>query len=279
MRCNCAVKIMIYVFWLFFSSAALAANGLDALVSYRAVYDLQFDNASEKAGMTGLSGRMVYEFNGNKCDGYTTQVRSAVRFEVEGIVSRLVDQQSTSFETADGKEFHFASKNYVDEKLSEETNGVARQRSRGIEVQSGKSAADSYQLEHGIFPLHYTLQMLENAKKGKAFDRLALYDGTDGADRLVETVLVVGAAKTPGEDGEAKIMGELAEKKVWPVTVSYFNDSENKDGLPVYRTSFLLYKNGITRDLFMDYGDFSMRGKLVKLEILDNMAGKNIVCP
>lgn len=279
MRRSCAVKILTCMSLLLFSSVAPAADGLDALVAYRAVYDLQFDNASEKAAMTGLSGRMVYEFNGNKCEGYTTQVRSAVRFEVEGITSRLVDQQSTSFESADGKEFHFASKNYIDEKLSEETSGVARRNSKGIEVQLGKPGTDSRQLGHGVFPLHYTLQTLENAKKGKAFSRLALYDGTDGADKLVETVLVVGAEKKTGEDSETKVMGSQAEENVWPVTVSYFNDSENKDGLPVYRISFLLYNNGITRDLFMDYGDFSMRGKLVKLEILDTIDKKNVVCP
>jgi len=32
--------------------------------------------------------------------------------------------------------------------------------------------------------------------------------------------------------------------------------------------SFKLYENGITRDLTMDYGDFSLEGSLVKLELL-----------
>ncbi len=39
--------------------------------------------------------------------------------------------------------------------------------------------------------------------------------------------------------------------------------------MPIYRINFKLYRNGITRDLTMDYGDFSMRGKLVKLDIYD----------
>ena len=30
-----------------------------------------------------------------------------------------------------------------------------------------------------------------------------------------------------------------------------------------------LYENGITRDLVMDYGDFSMTGKLVDLKVYD----------
>ena len=39
--------------------------------------------------------------------------------------------------------------------------------------------------------------------------------------------------------------------------------------MPEYRISFKLHKNGITRDLVMDYGDFSMTGKLVNLTLFD----------
>ena len=39
--------------------------------------------------------------------------------------------------------------------------------------------------------------------------------------------------------------------------------------MPEYRISFKLHKNGITRDLVMDYGDFSMTGKLVNLKLFD----------
>ena len=60
----------------------------------------------------------------------------------------------------------------------------------------------------------------------------------------------------------------------WPVTISYFDDKEKQDGLPIYRINFKLYRNGITRDLTMDYGDFSMRGKLVKLDVYDDKAPK-----
>ena len=35
--------------------------------------------------------------------------------------------------------------------------------------------------------------------------------------------------------------------------------------MPEYRIAFKLHENGLTRDLLMDYGDFSMTGKLVDL--------------
>jgi hypothetical protein len=39
--------------------------------------------------------------------------------------------------------------------------------------------------------------------------------------------------------------------------------------VPEYRISFKLHENGLTRDLVMDYGDFSMTGKLVNLALFD----------
>ena len=56
----------------------------------------------------------------------------------------------------------------------------------------------------------------------------------------------------------------------WPVTVSYYDrDAKSKDGeqTPDYRISFKMHDNGITRDLVMDYGDFSMTGRLVNLSV------------
>ena len=53
------------------------------------------------------------------------------------------------------------------------------------------------------------------------------------------------------------------------MTIAYFNDKSGTDALPIYRMSFKLYENGITRDLVLDYGDFVLTGKLKKLDILE----------
>ena len=52
------------------------------------------------------------------------------------------------------------------------------------------------------------------------------------------------------------------------MAISYFNEEGEGDGVPVYSISFKLYRNGVTRDLTMDYGDFSLQGELAQLEYL-----------
>ena len=44
-------------------------------IAHRAVYDLALDKASDRSGIIGLRGRMVYEFNGSPCEGYTVNFR------------------------------------------------------------------------------------------------------------------------------------------------------------------------------------------------------------
>lgn len=112
-------------------------------------------------------------------------------------------------------------------------------------------------------------ELIGKAEAGEKFYQTSLYDASEDADRVVATTVVVGKAQEAKSD-EVKAMGKFTKDNVWPVTISYFDDKEKQDGLPIYRINFKLYRNGITRDLTMDYGDFSMRGKLVKLDVYDD---------
>src|SRR5690242_18978790 len=93
-------------------SAALtmtAAFAVPALQAHRAVYDLTLSKASDRSGITGITGRMVYEFNGSACEGYTVNFRFVTQI-VTNDNTRLTDQQTTTFEDAEGKTFSFVTK-------------------------------------------------------------------------------------------------------------------------------------------------------------------------
>jgi len=249
--------------------SAASAGGPETLAAYRGVYDLQLETTSEKAAINTLAGRMVYEFNGSKCEGYTTQFRFITRIDMKEAPTRMTDQQTTTFESPDGKHFRFASKNFVDQQLTKEVIGAAVRDGKGITVKLTKPEDAEYAINPAVFPISHTLQVIKNALDGKRFFRIRLYDASEDADETTETTVIIGRQQKPQPDRETRIMGAYGNEPVWPVTISYFSDRDNRDGLPAYRTSFLMYKNGITRDLVMDYGDFSIRGKLVHFDILD----------
>ena len=64
-----------------FFVVADAAAAARMLAPHRAVYDLALDKASDRSGITGITGRMVYEFNGSACDGYTVTFRFVTRID------------------------------------------------------------------------------------------------------------------------------------------------------------------------------------------------------
>ena len=75
---------------------------------------------------------------------------------------------------------------------------------------------------------------------------------------MTTTVIIGKPAEADNSDPEAKALASLSKEKFWPVDIAYFDETpEGGEEMPEYRISFKLHKNGLTRDLMMDYGDFS----------------------
>lgn len=262
-------------------SSGFLAHGAAAatlLAPHRAVYDLALDQASDRSGITGLSGRMVYEFNGSPCEGYTVKFRFVTRIDTRD-VSRLTDQQTTTFEDGQGRSFDFVTKSFVDQNPDREVKGSARLGAEGLEVKLDKPEAASLDLEKTQFPTQHLMELIQKAEKGETFYETSLFDGSEDADRVMTTTVVIGKEE-PAEksDPELPAMPALAEEPFWPVDIAYFDLSKGDasgEETPEYRISFKLHENGVTRDLIMDYGDFSMTGKLVNLSLFDPPAA----CP
>lgn len=251
------------------ASVAPAAAG-PQLVPHRAVYDLALDKASDRSGITGLAGRMVYEFNGSPCEGYTVNFRFVTQIDTRD-VSRLTDQQTTTFEDGDGKNFSFVTKSYIDRNLDKELRGTATKEPNGLRVEIEKPEKESLELKSTQFPTQHLLELLGKAANGENFFETTLFDGSEDGDRVMTTTVVVGKKAEPKpDDPEVKADTKLLSKdSFWPVDIAYFDmEGDGGEELPEYRISFKLHPNGVTRDLVMDYGDFSMKGKLVNLALL-----------
>ena len=59
-------------------------------------------SASDRSGITGLSGRMVYEFNGSPCEGYTVKFRFVTQIDTgeNGAAHRPADDDLRGRATA-----------------------------------------------------------------------------------------------------------------------------------------------------------------------------------
>ena len=250
------------------SSAGVAAAV--PLAQHRAVYDLKLSEASGSSGITGISGRMVYEIRGSACEGYTVRFRYVTQADTRD-ASQVTDQQTTTFEDADGKSFSFVTKSYTDQNLDKELRGNATRESDGIKIQIDKPETKSVELEPTQFPTQHLVDLISRAKTGETFYETSIFDGSEDADKAMTTTVIVGRqSNTSNGDPEAKALDGLSGEKFWPVDIAYFDEAtEGGEDTPEYRISFKLYENGLTRDLEMDYGDFVIEGQLVDLAVFE----------
>ncbi len=93
-----------------FSEAhAFAGKEPSKLVPHRAIYEMSLDDARTASGITGIDGRMVFEFTGSECDGYSLNMRMVTQMTNSQGQTNLTDLRSSTWEQGDGQKFRFQS--------------------------------------------------------------------------------------------------------------------------------------------------------------------------
>lgn len=242
------------------------------LVPHRAIYDLSLAQTRGNSQIVGVRGRILYDFNGNACDGYSLSFRQVSELDSgEGKVSTS-DLRSTTWEDAAAKNFKFTSQNFVDESLVDSVDGKAVHDGDKTAVDLRKPANKNLNFESGlVFPTEHMVRAIEAGRAGKSILSFPVYDGSDTGDKVFNTLTVIGHKIAPNEhqhDDAAAHEPKLANVPRWPVTISYFaQKAQSGEQTPDYAISFELYENGISRALRLDYNDFVVSGKLTSLEI------------
>ena len=57
----------------------------------------------------------------------------------------------------------------------------------------------------------------------------------------------------------------LDKLAAWPVSIGYFERAPTDDAVPVYELTFLFFEDGVSRKLFIDYGEFAINGELKEI--------------
>ncbi len=252
--------------------------GFEVLQPHRAIYNVSLENAEDRSGIKGMSGRIVYEVKGNECEGISIRYRFVTTIKTDRDAF-TTDQQTATYESPDGKEFSFETKSFVNEQADQKISGNATLGQNGINVKLKGDTPRDLELGDGIFTTTHLVEILNNAKKGERFLTHDVFDGSGDADKVLNSASVIGAPREIEKplDGEnSDIQTQLEGKKAWPVTMSYFNKNQDNSGeaLPIYEASFLLYANGLTRQLKMKYPDYVLQAALTKIEYFDNKACK-----
>ncbi|MBI1650056.1 cell envelope integrity EipB family protein [Hyphomicrobium sulfonivorans] len=244
---------------------------------HRAVYDITFDHATPGSGVADMVGRMVYEMAGSDCGEYAQSMRFVTRMTNQDGVSQVNDLRTNSFENVPNHVLRFSSSQFENEKQSEASQGTASAGGDGTftEVKLTKPKKKTVKLPTSVyFPIQHSLALVEAARKGQTQFTANLFDGSDKGEKFYETSAVIGSKLAAGSQpvpASLKNGGELNAIPSWPIAIGYFEPGMSRqDILPTYELSFRFFENGVSSGLYIDYGDFAIRGELKELTFLDS---------
>jgi hypothetical protein len=253
------------------AAAAPAAAQSVPLATFRSIHDLVLDKSQPSGDISSATARLVTEFTGSACKGYTDQTRFVMQTIERNGARRTSDLRQMTVETPG--HFTFEQTAYSNNRLVEQSLGVAEREPTGdVTVALRRPAAKEFMLPGAVvFPLELIRATVAAANEGKRFLALDLYSGDGEGETVYATATVIGAKSVSADFGDDKPIGEagFAALPHWPLTVSYFvKKGATADPLPIYTSSYVLYENGMVSRLRIQYGDFALVGTLVSFQSL-----------
>ncbi|WP_424631695.1 cell envelope integrity EipB family protein [Bradyrhizobium sp. SYSU BS000235] len=254
-------------------SVAHAAPNVSFL-AHQAVYDLSLKRTRGNANVNSARGRILYNFSGSACEGYTTEFRQVSQLDTGENKTTLSDLHSISWEDGAGKKYTFKVDTRMNEGDTTSVDGVAERKGNTVTVKLKQPKAKTFTIEGAVFPTEQVKRIIEAAREGKSLLELVVYDGSDDGEKVYNTLAVIGQPipgdKAPAVPDATTNNDTFKSQTRWPVTVSYYDRATKPasgEQTPVYAMSFELYEDGVSRALTLDYNDFVIAGAMDKIDI------------
>ena len=132
---------------LLLSAASAQAAGI-AFLPHQASYDLSLlKSRNGAAAVDSASGRILYNFTGSACEGYTSEFRQVSELNSGEGKMTLSDLRSTSWEDAEGKSYKFKIDTRMNDTDASPVDGVAERSGDHITVKLTQPEAKTFTLD------------------------------------------------------------------------------------------------------------------------------------
>ena len=160
---------------------------------HQALYELNLVKSRGSNPSTARAGRILYNFSGSACEGYTSEFRQVSELEVgEGKVT-LSDLRRRSWEDGAGKSYRFKIDTRMNDADSSPVDGMAERTGDHITVKLKQPEAKTFTLDGAtVFPTEQIQRIIAAAKEGKSLLELTVYDGSDNGEKVYNTLSVIG---------------------------------------------------------------------------------------
>jgi hypothetical protein len=239
------------------------------IAPHRAIYNMSLASVKNGSNITGVSGKMMFEWS-DVCDGWAVQQHLQLHFSYAQGDESDVTSTVISWESKDGKRYNFNVRRVADGKQTDLFRGKAVMNDDGGLVTYSEPKDKSTKLtKDSIFPSAHTEVLIRKAEAGDKLFTRRVFDGSD-EEGVSDISAFIGPqqADTVKAESDPKLKNNpLLDQPAWPVRMAFFK-LETETGEPDYEMNLTLLKNGVARDMQLDYGDFSVSGTLTDIEPL-----------
>jgi hypothetical protein len=244
-------------------SAEAITAGVARMVAHRAAYRLDLGEG-RNSGLSAVRGAMVFDVQ-DACEGWATRQRMTMT--VQDRDGQEIDTVSdyATYEAKDNSRLRFSLTQSTQGAVSQRVSGEATLGADGAGVvRYAEPAGQEQALPAGtILPMRHTVLSVETARAGRRLLAAPLLDGTseDGAQDTTTIISSWGAAT-----GEPRFP-LLANQASGRMRIAFFERGAATGGAsqPEYEVGLRYFENGVADELVMDFGEFSVTGRLLEL--------------
>jgi hypothetical protein len=232
---------------------ACSGSAAAQLMPHRALYQLSLAEAG--GGLARAEGAFAIEWQA-ACEGYVSRQRLWFLGATEEGGLFDSDVRFSSWESRDTTMLRFTMRSFSDGELVEEYRGTAEVPRDGTPGRARYVLPEPEDMRlppDTLFPTDHLNHLLASARRGEHLITHDVFDGSGGAsDALSAVTAVIGQALAEDE----------ADERTWPVALAYHAPDDHEAGVPIFELRFLLNERGLMRDVYLDYGDFALKGTL-----------------
>ncbi|WP_085904441.1 EipB family protein [Kiloniella majae] len=249
---------------LLFSQASTAGQNSVDLLLHKATYDLRL-NSSYQGAISSMGGQIEYDLTSD-CRGWLMTNELEMNVVYSTGQSMQMDLKINTWEALDGQRYRFTV--LQDGNLSGKSRYIGKSsREKSSDEKPGKNVLaeitepeqQSVELKDVIYPSAFLKDIILAAQDGETALNRTVFDGTAELEAFKVSAIILPNT----EDDNAS---ELKGKMSWKVFLAFY-EVNSKSTLPIQEQTLTLYENGVVSAIDLDFGDFSVKGKLTGLEV------------
>ena len=247
-------------------SAAISPAVGAEIAPHRALYTMLLAAVRSDSGVADARGTMQYEW-GESCDGWTIEQRYRLRLRYGETPDADIVSSFVTWESKDGLRYRFNQRQTRNGEVDQDIRGEARLEAPGGGgvVEFIRPKPQTLKLEPGVlFPSAHTILLLDKAGEGENFVSRQVFDGAT-EENAVQVSAAIGTKVAT--DTAADHRSPLLQRPGWRIRLAFF-PADNSVEKPDYELGMHLLDNGVSRDMLIDYGEYSIRAKLDDIEPL-----------